>query len=248
MEKEVKRIEQQLKSFGSKEDAKLAERFFKTAKGEYGEGDVFLGIKVPVVRKYSKELYLILRDEPTQSVLTSLDVLLQNKYHECRLCALHVLVHLSDYYEKKERVFDIHALSSYYLKRMDYINNWDLVDTSATQVVGRSVYIQKYIHTLLTLSKSSSIWERRVAVIAAWYFTKQKDTQSHIRVIKNLEGDTHDLIHKACGWMLREIGKIDKNVLIMYLDKKAHLIPRTMLRYAIERLSTSEKKKYMQMR
>lgn len=248
MEKEVKRIERQLKQVGSKKDAEILQGFFKTHKGGYGEGDMFLGIKVPVTRTFSKELYLIVRDLPTQSILSSLDILLKNKYHECRLCALHVLVHLSEYYKKKERVSDIHALSSYYLNRIEYINNWDLVDTSATQVVGMSVYIKKDLHTLLILSKSASLWERRVAVIAAWYFTKQKDTASHIQVIQNLEHDTHDLIHKACGWMLREIGKVDMKVLTSYLDKKAHIIPRTMLRYAIERLSTSEKNKYMQMR
>ncbi len=248
MHAEVKRIEKRLMEVGSKKDAKFLQGFFKTHKGGYGEGDIFLGIRVPVTRVFSKGLYVELRDRPVKDALSSLDILLKNKYHECRLCALHVLVHLSDYYTKKGRVSDVHALSLYYLKRTTYINNWDLVDTSATQVVGKSMYIKEDLESLLQLSKSKSLWEKRIAVIAAWYFTKQKDTQSHIRVIENLEKDTHDLIHKACGWMLREIGKVEKNVLVSYLDKKAHQIPRTMLRYAIERLSTTEKKKYMQMK
>lgn len=247
MEKEVKRIQKQLMQIGTKKNAQLAQRFFKTGAGEYGEGDMFLGIRVPVVRKFSKKLYFTLREKPVQNILSSLDILLKNKYHECRLSALQVLVHLSEYYTQKERVFDIHALSVYYLKRMPYINNWDLVDTSATQVVGKSVYMQKDIHTLLSLSKSNSVWERRVAVIAAWYFTKQNDVQSPLQVITCLENDAHDLIHKACGWMLREIGKVDIKALTLYLDVKASVIPRTMLRYAIERLPLGQKKRYMSM-
>jgi 3-methyladenine DNA glycosylase AlkD len=218
----------------NKKRAKISARFFKTEKGQYGEGDEFLGITAPEIRKFCKE--------NTISDLGTIKGMLQNEFHEIRFAAL---VYLRTIFEKgdqktKKKVFD------FYIKNSKKMNNWDLVDVSTPYIV--SAYLlenkkeRKIIHEF---SKSNNIWERRIAVLATFKLLKNGDFKDLEIVSKRLLKDEHDLIHKAVGWMLREAGKIDKTFLKKFLDQNAEKIPRTTLRYSIEKLSIKEKKFYM---
>ena len=207
-------------------------RFFKTGKGGYGEGDVFWGIKVPVQRAIARK--------HTDAALPDIGRLLNEPVHECRLTALLILVEKyskSDCISRKE-IFD------FYLSKTGRINNWDLVDLSAPKIVGHYL-LDKDRSILHTLAASSSLWEQRIAVVSTYSFIRNSDYADTIKICESLLGHTHDLIHKATGWMLREAGKRDEKVLIEFLDKHHKSMPRTMLRYSIEKLDESLKKKYM---
>lgn len=212
--------------------AKILSRFFKTGKGEYGEGDIFLGITVPKQREIAKKFREISLDELLK--------VLKSKIHEYRLTSLLILL---DKYQRgdsklKDQIYKV------YLDNTEYINNWDLIDTSARDIVGEYVYRNEKAKILLTLAKSNNLWKKRISVIASWYFIREDKFDLTLELVGLLMDDKHDLIHKACGWMLREVGKRDEKVLLDFLDENAYKMPRTALRYSIEKLSR-EKREYM---
>lgn len=207
-------------------------RFFRTGRGDYGEGDLFLGLRVPDVRKIARELRSL--------SLADIRTLLASKWHEERLLALVILVHQFATAGDSERK-QIYEL---YLASTDRIDNWDLVDGSAPQIVG-AYLVDRDRRPLYRLAKSKSLWERRIAIIATQQFIRRGELDDTFAIAKVLIGDAHDLIHKAAGWMLREAGKRDRGRLEHFLDEFASHMPRTMLRYAIERLPNDLRRRYM---
>ncbi len=215
------------------ETAEHSQRFFKTAEGEYGFGDKFLGIRVPVIRKTVKKFKTVPLD-----VIVSL---LKSEYHEIRLCALLMLVARFSKSNDDEQG-EIYQI---YLNHSQYVNNWDLVDSSSHHIVG--AYLDTRDRSILyELSKSTSLWERRIAIISTYYFINKKNQfDDTLQISEQLLNDKEDLIHKAVGWMLREVGKRDQATEIDFLKIHYQKMPRTMLRYAIEKFSPSERKKYL---
>ena len=225
-------INQHLISLADQDFADHSQRFFKTAPGEYGYGDRFLGIRVPIIRQQVKRYQ-------TASLTTS-SRLLKSDYHEIRLFALLLLVEqFSRADEKRQlKIYDL------YLANTRYINNWDLVDSSAHKIVGP--YLENRDRAILqTLARSKSLWERRIAIIATFHFIRINQFDDSLDIAEQLLHDKEDLIHKAVGWMLREIGKRDKNVEIAFLNKHYKSMPRTMLRYSIEKFSPRERNNYL---
>jgi 3-methyladenine DNA glycosylase AlkD len=213
-------------------DARIFKWFFKTGPGEYGEGDHFLGLRVPALRALTKKY----RDLAYTDALE----LLKSAWHEERVLALMLLV---DRYQRgddreKER---IHRA---YLKNTRRINNWDLVDASAAQIVGAHLTASN-VKLLVDLAKSKSLWERRIAIVATYHFIRRDEFRPTLGIAELLLNDSHDLIHKAVGWMLREVGKRDRAVLDSFLLKHYARMPRTMLRYAIERHPEKQRKAYL---
>ncbi len=228
---------QQLKALATPEVAAGSARFFKTGPGQYGEGDIFIGVRVPVIRKLAKEY---------QSLpLSEVDALLQSTVHEERLLGLLVLV-LSLGKKPNDYRSDVYR---FYLERTDRVNNWDLVDTSAPPIVGGYLRDKpaKDRRVLDRLAKSPSVWERRIAIVATQWLIRDKQFEDTLRVGEKLLGDRHDLIHKAVGWMLREVGEQDEPTLASFLMSHAAVMPRTMLRYAIEHYTPAERKAWMEM-
>jgi 3-methyladenine DNA glycosylase AlkD len=222
-----------LRALGNPDIAEHSQRFFKTGKGEYGEGDKFLGIRVPVLRKHAKQFKAASLKETTK--------LLKSPYHEERLCALFMLV---DRFAKgdpteKQKIYDL------YLKHTPYINSWDLVDSSAHKIVG--AYLEaKDKQPIYDMARSHILWERRIAVIATFYLINTGEFDDALAIATTLLNDPEDLIHKAVGWMLREIGNRDVSVEKVFLKKHYKHMPRTMLRYAIEKFPEAQRKKYLQ--
>lgn len=208
-------------------------RFFKTKKGEYGEGDKLLGLKVPMLRQAVRLYWRNL-------TLADVDQLLLSPYHELRLTGLLILVKK---YEKgtdqdKKSIYD------FYLAHLPCINNWDLVDLSAPNIVGD--YLCTHPRTILyKFAKSNNLWHRRVAILATSAFIRHDDFADTLAISAVLLHDPHDLIHKAVGWMLREVGKRDLQTLLSFLDAHASVMPRIMLRYSIEKLSPSKRRHYL---
>ncbi len=208
-------------------------RFFKTGKGEYGQGDKFLGVVVPNIRAVAKQYR-----EVSFDVLARL---LQSPWHECRLCALLILVERfrkSDESGKK-RIFD------FYLSRTKHVNNWDLVDLSAPGIVGAYLKDKPCRDTLYRLADSPLLWEQRIAVVSTYTLIKNDDFIDILALAERLLHHPHDLMRKAVGWMLREMGKRDKELLVQFLEKHCRVMPRTMLRYAIEKFPEEERKEFM---
>ncbi|MGA2782452.1 MAG: DNA alkylation repair protein [Smithella sp.] len=228
----AKEISKRLQKMGDKEDARFLQGFFKTGVGQYGEGDIFLGIRVPAIRKLAKEY----NNLPTEEILS----LLKSSYHEVRLFALISLVNTFAKADEtiQKKIYDL------YLANTNYINNWDLVDLSAPNIVG-AYLLTKNRKPLYQLVKSKSLWERRIAVLATFYFIKNNQFADSLKIAAILLQDKEDLIHKAVGWMLREIGKRDMECAETFLQKHCRVMPRTMLRYAIERFAPSKRRKYM---
>lgn len=229
----LRQLQRDLRRLADPAKAAILMRFFKTGKGQYGEGDKFLGVVVPAQRQVAKKY--------SQLSLVETEKLLHSKIHEERLTALIIL---SNQFKRGDnrsqgRIFKL------YLRNTHYINNWDLVDLSAPNIVGAWLY-QRDRRVLYRLAGSKSLWERRIAVLAAFHFIRQGDCADAVKIIEILLPDEHDLIHKAAGWMLREIGKhCGENKLKSFLNKYSAQMPRTMLRYAIERLPAGERKKYL---
>ena len=224
-------LKRELKKLADPEQAKTLQRFFKTGKKGYGEGDVFLGIKVPVQRKVAKKYDFSLRE---------IEELLHSKIHEHRLTSLFILIHRyqrADGNEKK-KIFDL------YLKNTKYINNWDLVDLSAPNIVG-DYLLDKSKNILYKLAKSKNIWEKRISVLSTYTFIRANKFGDTLKIAGILLKDKHDLIHKAVGWMLREVGKRNRAAEEKFLKKHYKQMPRTMLRYAIEKFDNKKKKFYM---
>lgn len=228
----LKQLQKELHRLSNPLKAKILQRFFKTGKGEYGEGDIFLGITVPEQRRIAVK-YRDLR-------LESLQKLLQSKIHEERLVALLILVeqYKKTDAENKKQIFD------FYLQNTKYINNWDLVDLSAEKIMG-DFLLGKDKSIIYRLVKSKNIWERRIAIMTTFQFIKNNQLEHTLRVCKILLKDKHDLIQKAAGWMLREIGKRDQKAEEEFLKKYYKTMPRTMLRYAIERFDERKRRIYL---
>lgn len=229
----LKKIKKELNGFANQKKANTLKKFFKTGPGEYGEGDVFLGIKIPKIRTIAKKYYLSLNLKDTVSLLGS-------KLHEERLLALFVLIlkYSGSNKKIKTKIFEL------YLKNTKYINNWDLVDLSAHRIPGDFLFA-KNKKILYKLAKSKSLWERRIAIVSTYYFIKNNMLEPTLKISKLLLKDNEDLIHKAVGWMLREVGKQNQDKEEEFLKKNYSLMPRTMLRYAIEKFKEKKRKTYL---
>lgn len=210
--------------------AKVSQRFFKTAKGEYGEGDIFIGITVPDSRKLAKKY--------SSLSLKEVNTLLKSKVHEERLIGLLILIQIYNSSIKKEEIVD------FYLNNTSSINNWDLVDLSADKILGDYLF-DKNKKELYLLAKSKNLWERRISIVSTYYFIKNGRFQETLDIAEILLKDKEDLIQKATGWMLREIGKRDIQALESFLLKNYKAMPRTMLRYSIERFPEHKRKDYL---
>lgn len=228
----VSAIHRRLLTVANPADAKFALRYFKTGPGEYGEGDRFLGFRAPVLRALVREYAAL--------PLGTVAALLKSPWHEERLLAVLILVRQYDRGTEAERS----AIFRLYMASLDRINNWDIVDASAPRIVGRHL-AGKGRGTLTRLARSRHLWSRRVAVLATAWDIGQGDFRATLALAKLLLTDEHDLIHKAVGWMLREVGKRDRAVLDGFLTKHAATMPRTMLRYAIEKLPLADRKRFM---
>lgn len=225
-------IEKELHDLADDQIAVHSQQFFKTGPGQYGEGDRFLGIRVPVLRKICRKY--------RQIDLQSAARLLCSPYHEIRLTSLLILVEI--YQHGGTRVQqEVYTL---YLKNTSHINNWDLVDLSAPHIVGR--YLENRDRSILyKLAESNSLWERRISIMATFHFIRCNSFAETIELAEVLLQDQHDLIHKAVGWMLREVGKRDRDTTVSFLDEHYPQMPRTMLRYAIERFPESLRQNYL---
>lgn len=221
-----------LRQLANPEHARIAEWFFKTGPGEYGEGDRFLGIRVPVLRKVVPAA--------AELPLPQVQKLLGSPWHEARLLALLILVRQYAMGNDTTRA----AIYRLYLASTARINNWDLVDSSAPQIVGRHLHGRGRT-TLARLARSRSLWERRIAMLATFWSIGRNDHDDAIAIATMLLGDREDLIHKAVGWMLREVSKRDRARLIAFLDAHAATMPRTMLRYAIEKLPATRRAAFL---
>ena len=223
-----------LRSAADKKKAKILSRFFKTGKGEYGEGDVFIGVVVPEQRKIAAKFANLSFKEIKE--------LLKSKIHEERLTALIILV---NQYKKslKSDKLKSSKIFRFYVKNLSAVNNWDLVDLSCRDIIGEHL-ISRPREILYKLAASRNIWERRIAIVSSWAFIRKNDFKDTMRLAEILFNDKHDLIHKAVGWMLREVGKKDERVLRKFLDKNSSEMPRITLRYAVERLLEKDRKKY----
>jgi 3-methyladenine DNA glycosylase AlkD len=217
-----------LRAVASPEDAAVAQSFFKTGKGQYGDGDRFLGIRVPQLRAVVR----------AHAALPLADVgkLLDSEWHEERSAALLILVHR--YRKEPDAVYAL------YLRKLARINSWDLVDCSAPHIVGTHLETRDRA-PLYALARSASLWERRIAIIATQHFIRRGDFADALQIAQILLGDDHDLIHKAAGWMLREIANRDRSVAEAFLDEHAPRMPRTMLRYAIEKFPEPLRRRYL---
>jgi len=230
--KELTRLINELKRLSNPKQKEILQRFFKTGKGEYGEGDIFLGIKVPVQRQVAKRY--------SDLSLKDLQLLLKSKIHEHRMVAIFILVRRFEKGDKQQR----RKIFNLYLKNTKNINNWDLVDLSAPNIVGYYL-LDKSRKILYKLAKSKLLWERRIAMLATFTFIRQNDFKDTYKLAEALLSDKHDLMHKAVGWMLREIGKRNQAVEEQFLSKHYKKMPRTMLRYSIERFSEKKRKSYL---
>ncbi len=225
-------IRKELKKNADPKKAKDCLWFFKTGKGEYGEGDRFVGIITPILRKLSKK-YKDLE-------LKDIQKLLDSPIHEYRSLALMILCLQFDKADEKKQK----KIYEFYLSNTRNINNWDLVDISCHKIVGKYLY-GKDRSKLYELACSDNLWEKRISIISTAYFISMNDFEDTLRIAEALLHDKHDLIHKAVGWMLREIGKRDQKVEEEFLDRYSKVMPRTMLRYSIEKFSDKKRKHYM---
>ena len=225
-------ISKRLFALGDKERAAVSQRFFKTGPGEYGEGDIFLGIKVPLLRKVAKEYFDL--------SLEDVNTILESKFHEKRLLALFIMVGQFSRGDrrKKKSIYEL------YVKNTGFINNWDLVDSSAHHIVGP--YLKtKSKAPLYKMARSDLLWERRIAIMSTFHYIKNDKFNDTLKIAGRLLSDEEDLIHKAVGWMLREIGKRHLPSEENFLKKHYQKMPRTMLRYAIEKFPEPKRQRYL---
>lgn len=233
----IDELKVELKNYAEPDRIEDYARFFKTGKGEYGEGDIFIGVKVPDQRKISKQFY-------KSFSLNDVQELLKSKVHEERLTALHIL-RLK--YEKTKSLDEKKECMLLYTKSFKHINNWDLVDSSAHYILGDYLYNydNKDATSLIKYAKSNDLWTRRIGIMSTFYFIKQNEFKDALTISEILLTDEHDLIHKSVGWMLREIGNRDFDVEEEFLKKHYKDMPRTMLRYAIEKFPKHKKEYFM---
>ena len=225
-------IRRRLRALANPRQAAILQRFFKTGPGEYGEGDIFLGIKVPVLRKLSREFEGVGAGGAAR--------LLRSRRHEERLLALLILVRRYERggVDEKQRLYAL------YLKHTRHINNWDLVDLSAPNIVGAHLE-HRARRVLYRLARSTRLWERRIAILATFHFIRRREFADTLAIAARLLDDEQDLIHKAVGWMLREVGKRDQAAEEAFLRQHYRRMPRTMLRYAIERFPDPLRRRYL---
>lgn len=221
-----------LNDLSDSEIAEHSQRFFKTGKGEYGYGDIFLGIRVPILRKTAKSCQDI--------SITEIQRLLESEYHEVRLLSLLIMVGQYSKGDNGKKEILCHL----YLKNTKYVNNWDLVDSSAHYIIGPWL-ADKDRSILYELVNSKSLWERRISIMSTFHFIKNGEFSDTLKLSEILINDPNDLIHKAVGWMLREIGNRNQEVEEKYLYKHYNRMPRTMLRYSIERFSKARRQQYL---
>ena len=226
---ERNQLQDELQSIADTKYAAFVAGYFKTGKGDYGEGDVFLGIKVPVLQKIVKKYNL---------TLAEIEKLLESEVHEHRYCALLSLIKQYQNNKEHKKVFD------FVLEHTKHINNWDLVDTIAPQLIGPYL-VDTDKSILYQLARSSNLWERRIAIVSTLAFIREEQYEDTLKIAELLLHDEHDLLHKAVGWMLREVGKRDQDVEEAFLAKHHKNMPRTMLRYAIERFSEEKRRSYL---
>jgi 3-methyladenine DNA glycosylase AlkD len=232
----VARVTKSIQSLASPTQARHLQRFFKTSKGEYGYGDVFLGVTVPQIR--------MIANEYKDLSLPQIDKLMASKFHEVRFCGLVILT--LQFKSSSESI--VHKkIFDFYLKQVkaERVNNWDLVDVSAPIIGQYLIGSASSNQLLLKLASSKSLWQRRVAIVFTFAFIREGIPQPTLVVAQELLHDEHDLIHKATGWMLREMGKRNPIELRRFLEKNVSVMPRTMLRYAIEKFSETERKKWL---
>ena len=229
-------VQKEIQALANRGRARDLQKFSQTAPGQYGEGDVFLGLTVPQVRSIAREYKGI--------SLREIEVLIQSKFHEVRLCGLVILTlqyKATKERKEKKKLFDL------YMKSMTagYINNWDLVDVTAP-IIGEFLIETEDPYILLNkLAKSKSLWQRRVSIVFTFAFIRSGDIEPTFLMAEKLLGDKHDLIHKAVGWALREAGKLNGKELRSFLSKHSHEMPRTMLRYSIEKFPERERKQWL---
>lgn len=231
----VQAVKREIDALGDAEQAAVLQRFFKTGPGEYGEGDVFVGVKVPPLRAVAKA--------HPDLALGDIEELLASPVHEHRSVALFILINRAKRADLAERK----VLYDFYLAHTDRINNWDLVDLSCRDVVGGYLLATQNCEPLGVLAQSELIWERRIAIVSTWTFTRAGNLAPCFAISQQLLDDKEDLMHKAVGWMLREAGKKDETALEAFLAENAPRMPRTALRYAIERM-TPERREYWRSR
>lgn len=227
-------ITQELLTYVEPEKAEFYPKFFQAEQGGYGKGDQFIGVRVPFQRKVARKYYKTI-------TLDELDSLMHSPVHEFRSTALFVLVNK---FQKSKSESEREQIVSYYLANLDYVNNWDLVDASADKILGTYLF-DKDRSLLYELAASNDLWRQRIAVIAAFYFIKQNDFSDTLRLAELLMDHDHHLIHKAVGWMLREIGNRDLKTEVVFLEKHHLRMPRTMLRYAIEKFDSNLRRRFL---
>lgn len=233
MSNRISKLRSKIKILADKEVTETMQWFFKTGKGDYGEGDIFVGLKVPLQRKLAREF--------KDLSLAEIGELLNSSIHEERLISLIILI---DKYQKTDEKGK-KLIFNFYLKQRKGINNWDLVDISAPKILGRYL-LEKDKGILFKFAVSKNLWERRIAIISTQEFIKNNNFKTTLQIASMLIKDEHDLIHKAVGWMLREIGKKDIALEEKFLRVHYKEMPRTMLRYAIEKFPETKRKKYLQ--
>ena len=228
----LRELERKFNELADPVKAKIYQRFFKTGKGEYGEGDVFIGLSVPQQRKLAKEFLELGFDD--------IEILLSNKIHEYRLTGFFILVYKFEKANKegKKNIVD------FYLKNIDSANNWDLIDCISDKLLGKYL-IDKNKEILYEFAESDNLWKKRIAIISTFEFIKNNKFDDSLKISEMLLTDNHDLIHKAVGWMLREIGKKNQEVLENFLKKHYKNMHRTTLRYAIEKFDEAKRRAYL---
>jgi 3-methyladenine DNA glycosylase AlkD len=233
---ELMSLENDFKNLENEEVALKSQRFFKTSVGEYGEGDIFLGIRTPELRNLVKKY----KSLPFKDIET----LLYSKYHEKRLLGAFFLVKL--FKESKKDIKKQEEVYNFYLKHKSQMNNWDIIDTTAPHVIGAYLLAKENKDILYDLAISDSLWDRRISIISTWFFVRNSQYYDLLKIAKILMNDKEDLIHKAVGWMLREVGKKDLELEENFLIENNYKnMPRTMLRYAIEKFEESKRQKYL---
>lgn len=228
----IEKLKTELKKLANPEKAAFYPKFFKTGPGQYGEGDQFIGVTVPHLRKVAKQFKTL--------SLPEIKRLLEDPIHEYRLVALFILVNQFEKggAEKQKEIYN------FYYKHRNRVNNWDLVDSSAHKIMG-AYLINRDKGTLYELAKSKLLWDRRIAMLSCYWFIQKNEFNDALEIAEILVKDGHDLMHKAVGWMLREIGKRDLTAEERFLKKHYKTMPRTMLRYAIEKFEEEKRQKYL---
>ena len=230
----MKKLKKDLRNHSDKERVKISQRFFKTGKGEYGEGDIFLGINMSHIRKIAKDVF-------SRFSLDNIQELLLSKIHEERMAGILILIEKFEKTNKENKK----VIYNFYLANAKNINNWDLVDLSAPNIIGNYLLEYKDKKILYKLAKNKNLWEKRISIISTFSFIRNEQYNDTLEISKILLKDKHDLIHKAVGWMLREVGKRDKKVLEKFLKDNYSELPRTTLRYAIEKFENKDRKRWL---